>query len=1320
MTDATQLAPKRCFTHDLLGSDRVLVQEATTMALDLAGFTSLTDRLSALGTRGTEELSSVLRGYFGSVTDLVAEAGGDPIAFGGDSLSIVFDGPPGSTLDAALGAAERIQELTAGRAATPTPAGPLDVQVRVGIARGTVATAVARSGRRLLPVHVGPGLDLAHAAQETTSAGSVAVHDSAAPRRDRAAPAAEPARATPCPGALDGPARTVDVGMLLSPVLLDRLRRGRALVESHRVATVTFVRFPPVEPAALRPFLAHVACLMNLVDASGGEVVQVSGGDKGVLAMVVFGAPTAHADDPVRAVHAMLELRRREPRVAVGIATGPVFAAVLGSRTRMFPTHSGLAVNVAARLSQMAEPGSILVGAQTWQGSSRYLRQAGRPRRRTVKGCAAQVVVHEVAGWRRSAPRLASSALPLLVGRVRELDSVEQLLDGVSTGRGAVLAVEGAPGIGKTRVVQEAVERASTRGFSVLCSDVTDHPRGHPVGFWRDVVGGLLGVRRNAPRREWLDSLATALPDVPGNLAILGPLLELGNAAPAPAVAPDAGYLAPELAEAALGRLLRTQSRHRPMLLVVENADRLDETSVGVLRGVAAAAAGGCAAGLLVTRGQEENPALEQLFAEVPTLALAALDRDDTGLLAEEAWRQSGGGTPPSWLAGAVVPRAGGNPLFARVVARALLARWKPGDPPPAEEVVAESVTSLLVGQVDRLPADAREILTVLAVAQRPCGPQLLEQILSPVNDTSAIRESAARLVSERLVAQADDGPEETYRLTHDLLRHVVYAAASHAERERLHRRLVECLGAAGADPVEVAEHVHPLGDRDLARRWFPPAARAARDSWNLTGALRWLQRLQPLLSGRSRELVELDLLEVLLVAGRANEVLDRVDGAGADRWWSGLVEEVVPRSADRLLSARRLHVLAEATYSCGQLDRTELAASRVMQLVDGVDEPRYQRAGELLTLSRCHQGDVDGAVRAGRALVDRAARTSDPAARANALAALAVALVLSGQPEAATESYEAALSEAVMAGDVVRQVHILSDLAGCAYMTGRQAACVELLTQARESADAIGYRRHLALNLNNEAQLRAALGDAYATSCAAVAVERSIELGDLPTAADALHTWLTAKPSFAADPALWRRLVDVDVHLDRSLEAAAEWADLAVALARSGRRDAAGDAARDAARWAERSAPGSDSSPLRRRAAFARLLADAHDPARRAPGVRAQLLAELGRLAGESDVDEREAAEIALERWRLSRSDSDRAAAVSLARVAFAAEPSAVVRSWFRVLREPVPAAPDPLPPPVGIARSRTTRRDLEEALAGVEAAMRASSAPVATRHSA
>src|SRR6185503_11737139 len=120
-----------------------------------------TARLARLGSRGTEDLSTLLRGFFGSVTDLVLDNGGDPVAYGGDALTIVFDGDPASTLDAAVRSGEAIQELAARTAGSPTLAGPVTLQVRIVVARGTVTTASARSQRRSVPVHLGTGLDLA-------------------------------------------------------------------------------------------------------------------------------------------------------------------------------------------------------------------------------------------------------------------------------------------------------------------------------------------------------------------------------------------------------------------------------------------------------------------------------------------------------------------------------------------------------------------------------------------------------------------------------------------------------------------------------------------------------------------------------------------------------------------------------------------------------------------------------------------------------------------------------------------------------------------------------------------------------------------------------------------------------------------------------------------------------------------------------------------------------------------------------------------------------------------------------------------------------
>ena len=105
-------------------------------------------------------------------------------------------------------------------------------------------------------------------------------------------------------------------------------------------------------------------------------------------------------------------------------------------------------------------------------------------------------------------------------------------------------------------------------------------------------------------------------------------------------------------------------------------------------------------------------------------------------------------------------------------------------------------------------------------------------------------------LVTEGLVHLDTSVAEVRYRLAHEVLQQVVYQAISHAERGRLHRLLATRLSKAGADPIEVAEHVVRLDDQRLARRWFPRAADSARASWNLPVAVEWWQRALPLLSG--------------------------------------------------------------------------------------------------------------------------------------------------------------------------------------------------------------------------------------------------------------------------------------------------------------------------------------------------------------------------------------------------------------------------------------------------------------------------------------
>jgi tetratricopeptide (TPR) repeat protein len=403
--------------------------------------------------------------------------------------------------------------------------------------------------------------------------------------------------------------------------------------------------------------------------------------------------------------------------------------------------------------------------------------------------------------------------------------------------------------------------------------------------------------------------------------------------------------------------------------------------------------------------------------------------------------------------------------------------------------------------------------------------------------------------------------------------------------------------------------------------------------------------------------------------------------------------------STDPLLSARRLHALAEAAFVCGDFNRSEAAARRAMQLTEGRDEQRYQRATELLVLVRIELGDTRGAVAVAQQLLGRTANARDVRAATTARTALGVALYWSGQPEQAAKHYRDALTGAREAGDVVTQVHVLSDLAGCAFETGHHDECIRLLAEARTLADDIGYRRHLAVNLSNEAQLRAVLGDPYVAACAATAIKRSVDMGDLPAAASTLHTWLSATPALAASVDRWARLTQLDASLDRMLAATTDRAELSVVAARAGRREVA----LEAAAVADAAAHELEQLQLLPRVRLGRLLA-----ARPTDGAPAEsFLAALDELASDPDTEDLERAEIALDRWRTTRTEADRRSAVALATKAFDVEPSAVVRAWFTELGELGPEPPAPLPPPVGIGTSETALADIDDAFTLVEAAL-------------
>ena len=250
------------------------------------------------------------------------------------------------------------------------------------------------------------------------------------------------------------------------------------------------------------------------------------------------------------------------------------------------------------------------------------------------------------------------------------------------------------------------------------------------------------------------------------------------------------------------------------------------------------------------------------------------------------------------------------------------------------------------------------------------------------------------------------------------------------------------------------------------------------------------------------------------------------------------------------------------------------------------------------------------------------------------------------------------------------------------------------------------GGRRHrvpasLAYNLNNEAELRSTLGDEGAAACAAVAMRRSLELGDLSGAADAAHAWVRSVPSLATAVRNWRRIVQIDVALGRS--------DLRQSLGRARARRRLG---RVTESWRcggadEGVQPRTRTRTLERRAPSRSLPGCWRTPGRggRSPRVWVMLLRGLSRIARTGPPSELERAEICVERWRTSGASDDRGRCCR--HYGRSSRSSHPLLSWLVPrARGRYPPAPPLLPPPVGIGRTRTTRAQLNAALTQLEEA--------------
>src|SRR3989454_630538 len=293
--------------------------------------------------------------------------------------------------------------------------------------------------------------------------------------------------------------------------------------EEQRIVTVLFAdvagstaRSEQLDPEEMRALLTrYYGIARESVETHGGTVEKFIGD----AVMAVFGLPTAHGDDPDRAVAAALTIRDRikqdkqlhDVAIRFGVSTGEVVASRDQSAGDFLIT--GDATNVAARLQQAAEPWGILASDRTVRAANNF--EFGDQIEIKARGKSAPVAAHVVIGPRKAKSRPRVS-LPL-VGRETDLAQIQLVARrAVNEKRPSMVSVIAPAGTGKTRIVEEFLTWLPNLAPNATVAIAQCLPYGQQLTYWpmRQVIFTLTGTGEDTPPGQVRDAIGAWLRDI--------------------------------------------------------------------------------------------------------------------------------------------------------------------------------------------------------------------------------------------------------------------------------------------------------------------------------------------------------------------------------------------------------------------------------------------------------------------------------------------------------------------------------------------------------------------------------------------------------------------------------------------------------------------------------------------------------------------------------------------------------------------------------------------------------------------------------------
>ncbi len=826
------------FIDDQFNEHRQLgVMQAVVLFADLKGFTAHTEKLMKLGKPGAERLSTLLNDVFGSAATAIHSRGGFIPYFAGDAFAGVF--PDHLPVERALHAAEEIRQAL--------ESVQVEIPLRIGIDMGPLSWHITSESPHSWYIR-GEGMARAVAVQAETPAGEIRISedyyqtisnlkgvdcfqvDGHYQIREVVLPEADLITSHP-----------VHHTSAFYPTFLTQRFHGG----EFRKVTSLFLAFPETLTIEEVDLVLQVAT--SEIYRREGYYKETDFTDKGGLMVAFFGAPINTGESRRMAIQTALALIQNPILVhlpmQIGISTGPAFCGLAGNDFRRQYVIASKAVNLAARLSMMANPGQILCDEVTMAGLNVNLEALPAVH---AKGFAAPIPVFCLHSFQEEVARE-----DVLYGRQEELQHIIHLLE---QPRGKCLEILGEPGIGKTFLTRSVCRATNAR---------ID---------WLNLHGNPANTAPFADLDQaWTEEINVHLREDVSHL-----MEEIQHLRHAEELSPRVRF---ERIEELHQRLLSNGDRDKPLGILIEHWRDLDHATRKMIydRILADQLTILCTGRIPI----EDLQTIDEKIHLI--ISLDGLDQEGVRVLAKTIL-----GGPVSEPLLEVLQRAGnGNPFYSEQLLLYLRDNsllHQQGETWTVREdelTLGGTLRDILMARLDRLEQGVREVLKSASVIGTSFSLPVLVHMMEASGEQTDLLTDQLQDAERAEILKAID--EIDYIFRHSLLREVIYDVQLESRLEQLHRLAVTAMERVYRDEIgphlgSLASHCELAGWPDKAVRYLIDAGRYALKQYQNREALEFFNRATKQVDPAGLPELILEQLPAFEALGQWQEALSQLD----------------------------------------------------------------------------------------------------------------------------------------------------------------------------------------------------------------------------------------------------------------------------------------------------------------------------------------------------------------------------------------------------------------------------------------------------------